>query len=197
MLEDLIATLNTEAVVRDIRQGLFHTGVLTRECGLAATLPRDALKQATPLVKEPGSLLQKSVWELARLAHSDSLLEAAIGMATINSLLEVDEKRRELQGITGPDMGTAWMHAFTGKHDKAEQIFQKLKEQNKLPTSFWMATTHLQLGKTEKALEYFEKAYEEHEVTLIWIKWYTVWYEPVRSDPRYKALLKKMGLPED
>jgi hypothetical protein len=34
--------------------GFFHTGVL-RDCGLAATLLRDALKQEGPLVKEPGS----------------------------------------------------------------------------------------------------------------------------------------------
>jgi hypothetical protein len=39
ILDDLLSTLNTEVGVRDIRQGLFHTGVLTRECGLAATLP--------------------------------------------------------------------------------------------------------------------------------------------------------------
>ena len=42
------------------------------------------------MVKEPGFLLQKTPLELARLAYSPNLLEAAIGMATINSLLEVD-----------------------------------------------------------------------------------------------------------
>lgn len=76
--------------MRDVRQGVFHTGVLTRSCGLAATLPRDALKQDAPLVREPGSLLDKTAGELARLAYSESLPEAAIGMATVNSLLEVD-----------------------------------------------------------------------------------------------------------
>ncbi|GAF99144.1 unnamed protein product, partial [marine sediment metagenome] len=45
ILDDLISQLNPEAPVRDIRQGVFHTGVLTRNCGLAATLPRDALRQ--------------------------------------------------------------------------------------------------------------------------------------------------------
>jgi uncharacterized protein (DUF4213/DUF364 family) len=91
ILDELISTLNFEATVKDIRQGVFHTGVLTRNCGLAATLPRDALRQSPPMVKEPGSLLDKSALELARLAYSESLLEAAIGMATINSLLEIDE----------------------------------------------------------------------------------------------------------
>jgi uncharacterized protein (DUF4213/DUF364 family) len=93
ILDDLLSTLNTEVTVRDLRQGLFHTGVLTRNCGLAATLPRDALRQQQPSVKEPGFLLKKSALELAQMAYSDSVLEAAIGMATINSLLEVDEQR--------------------------------------------------------------------------------------------------------
>jgi uncharacterized protein len=90
IIDDIVSTLNFDAPVRDIRQGVFHTGVLTRYCGLAATLPRDALKQEGPLVKEPGFLMDKTSRDLAHMVSSDSLLEAAIGMATINSLLEVD-----------------------------------------------------------------------------------------------------------
>ena len=90
ILDDLIATLNLAVTVNDIRQGVFHTGVLTVNCGLAASLPRDALRQKPPLVKEPGFLLEKSVSQLTQMAHSESILEAAIGMATINSLLDID-----------------------------------------------------------------------------------------------------------
>ncbi|HOP46603.1 MAG TPA: DUF364 domain-containing protein [Desulfobacteraceae bacterium] len=91
ILDDLISMLDLEAPVKDIRQGVFHTGVMTRYCGLAATLPRDALRQDPPNVKEPGFLTEKSAFELARLAYSESILEASIGVAAINSLLEVDE----------------------------------------------------------------------------------------------------------
>jgi uncharacterized protein (DUF4213/DUF364 family) len=90
VLDDLISTLDFNARVRDIRQGIFHTGVLSRYCGLAATLPKDALRQEGPLVKEPGLLLEKSARDLVQMAHSESILEAAMGMAAINSLLEVD-----------------------------------------------------------------------------------------------------------
>ena len=90
IIDHIISSLNFDAPVKEIRQGVFHTGVLTRYCGLAATLPRDALKQEGPLVKEPGFLLDKTSRDLAQMVYSDSLLEAAIGMATINSLLEVD-----------------------------------------------------------------------------------------------------------
>ena len=93
IFDDLIGSLDLDAKVKDIRQGVLHTAVLTRDCGLASTLPRDALRQQSPLVKEPGSLLEKSVLDLVRMAYSDSILEAAIGMATINSLLKIDDKR--------------------------------------------------------------------------------------------------------
>ena len=115
VLDDLISTLNMEPKVRDIRQGLFHTGVLTRECGLAATLPRDALRQEQPSVKEPGLLLGKSALELARMAYSESILEAAIGMATINSLLEIDERRCE-------DLNASDLIAEKGKDKKVASV---------------------------------------------------------------------------
>ena len=90
ILDDLLSILNFDTAVRDIRQGVFHTGVLTRNCGLAATLPRDALRQAPPMIKNPGFLLNKSPRELVQLAYSQSILEAAMGMAAINSLLEIE-----------------------------------------------------------------------------------------------------------
>ena len=93
ILNNIISTLDLNAEVKDIRQGMFHTGVLTRRCGLAASLPKDALKQSPPMVKEPGRLLEKSASDLVRMSYSNSILEAAIGMASINSLLEIDEAR--------------------------------------------------------------------------------------------------------
>ena len=93
ILDDLLSTLNLEAPVRDIRQGPFQTAVLTRNCGLASTLHDHANHQGKPAVKNAGQLTGKTAAELAQLVYSPSPLEAAIGMATINSLLEVDEKR--------------------------------------------------------------------------------------------------------
>lgn len=90
IIEDILTTLDFNTELKDIRQGVFHTGVLSRYCGVAATLPRDALEQSPPMVREPGTLLDKSPRELAELAFSTQLLEAAMGMAAINSLLEVD-----------------------------------------------------------------------------------------------------------
>ena len=59
ILDDIISTLNLDAPVYDIRQGIFHTGVVTRHCGLAATLPHDALKEKTTHGERTGFLAGK------------------------------------------------------------------------------------------------------------------------------------------
>jgi uncharacterized protein (DUF4213/DUF364 family) len=93
IIDDLLAALNFEATLQDIRQGPFQTAVLSRYCGLASTLRDQEHHHHRPPVTEAGYLLEKSPAELARLVYSESIPEAAIGLATINSLLEVDEAR--------------------------------------------------------------------------------------------------------
>ncbi|MCK4723200.1 MAG: DUF364 domain-containing protein [Dehalococcoidia bacterium] len=93
IINDLLHTLNYDAPVRDIRQGPFQTAVLTRDCGLASTPHDPGLHHSRTPVNEAGLLMEKDVLTLARMAYSQSPLEAAIGMATINSLVEVDEQR--------------------------------------------------------------------------------------------------------
>jgi uncharacterized protein (DUF4213/DUF364 family) len=93
ILDDLLDSLDSRAVVRDIRQGPFQTAVLTRYCGLASTPHDPGPHHSRFAVSEAGHLLEKSSRELAGLAGSESLHEAAIGMAAINSLIEIDEKR--------------------------------------------------------------------------------------------------------
>ena len=92
ILDDLLSTLNFEAEVQEIRQGPFQTAVMTRYCGLATTPHDPGPHLEVAPVKGAGTLLEKSALELAQLVYSSSLIEAAIGMATINSLLEVDEE---------------------------------------------------------------------------------------------------------
>ncbi len=130
ILEHLISTLDMDTPVQDIRQGVFHTAVLTRNCGLAATLPRDALRQAPPLVREPGLLLDRTPLELARMACSDSILEAAIGMAAINSLLEIDEasclERNAAEVIL--EKGEGRNVAIVGHFPFLQRVREKAKE---------------------------------------------------------------------
>ena len=92
IIDELISELIFEVPVRDIRQGPFQTAVLTRNCGLAST-PHDSGPHHNKYpILEAGLLLEKDARDLVLFAKSPSLHEAAIGMATINSLIEVNER---------------------------------------------------------------------------------------------------------
>lgn len=93
IIDELLSGLSYEAPLRDIRQGPFQTAVLTRHCGLASTLNESGHRHEKAPVAEAGSLMDKDARTLAQMVYSPSPLEAAIGMATVNSLLEVDETR--------------------------------------------------------------------------------------------------------
>jgi hypothetical protein len=93
ILDDVIATLKEDAPVREVRVGPFWTAVLSRGCGLASTLGPEEHKHGAVFVGEAGRLTGGSALELIGLVQSDSTLEAGIGLAAINSLLDVDEAR--------------------------------------------------------------------------------------------------------
>ncbi len=95
IINDLLTALDYGATVKDIRLGPFWTAVLSRNCGLASTphgLDHYHIDFPAP-VKDAGHLMEKDALGLARMARSHSEMQAAIGMATINSLIEIEEAR--------------------------------------------------------------------------------------------------------
>lgn len=94
-IEDLLGSLEADAPVRRVLVGAFWTAVLLDteppRCGLASTLRGQAHEDGSP-VPEAGRLLEASGRELAQLLCSARSLEASIGMAALNALLEVDEE---------------------------------------------------------------------------------------------------------
>jgi uncharacterized protein (DUF4213/DUF364 family) len=93
ILEDLLGQLSDDAPVRSVLVGAHWTVVCSRYCGLASTVleekPHDHVRVR---VRDAGCLHLKSARELAEYARSDNPLEASIGVAAINSLLQVDER---------------------------------------------------------------------------------------------------------
>ena len=130
IIDDLIPVINYEASVRDIRQGPFQTAVLTRYCGLASTPHESGPHHSRKPVSEAGQLLNKTARDLACMARSDSLYEAAIGMAAINSLIEVNEK--ECQELNARDLiaerGKEKRVAIVGHFPFVSQLREVVKE---------------------------------------------------------------------
>lgn len=90
ILDHLLSSLREDFPVCAVLVGLHWTVVCSRYCGMAAT---QAIKEdhGHGKVRDVGHLHRKSARELAELAYSAQPQEAAIGVAAINSMLEVDE----------------------------------------------------------------------------------------------------------
>jgi len=91
--------------------------------------------------------------------------------------------------------GICLAYAKMGKAKEAHQVLNELMERSKhtpiRPTS--VALIYFALGDNDTGFTWLEKAYEEHGYRMSRLK-VTPEFDSVRSDPRFKLMLKKMNL---
>jgi hypothetical protein len=58
-----------------------------------------------------------------------------------------------------------------------------------------VALVYAALGDKDSAFLWLEKAYEDKSSFMTTLKYWTV-FDPLRSDPRFKDLLRRVGLQE-
>jgi len=105
------------------------------------------------------------------------------------------EKEKNVLGRSHPaaEMAIGIVHALMGRREEAEKTLELFKKTRVAP--FMVATLYFALGDKDHGFEWMDKAIEERDV---WLRYLSA--SPaldllnVRSDPRYKALLIKMGL---
>lgn len=91
LIDDLIASLpDREYKVREVRVGYLWIGAVTKNCGLA----KNYGGPYTPAPEGFGELEKLGCSRLLSYARSWNFLEAGIGIATLNSLLDVRGKRK-------------------------------------------------------------------------------------------------------
>ncbi len=91
LINDLVNNIEKDAPVRNILIGAHWTAISSLRCGMASTVMSQK-PHGEDLVQGAGSLHQKSARELTAYLLSDNTLEASIGLAALNSLLEIPEK---------------------------------------------------------------------------------------------------------
>jgi uncharacterized protein (DUF4213/DUF364 family) len=90
ILDDVIESLPKGfTVTKEIHVCAHWTAVLSKDCGLASTVKEEGHPHRG--VRDVGDLTEKSAFEIALYSRSENLLEASIGMAAINSLIEINE----------------------------------------------------------------------------------------------------------
>ena len=89
----------------------------------------------------------------------------------------------------------ARVYALAGKRAKAQEILDDLKKRSdqEYISAFNVALIYSALDEKDRAFEWLEKAIEERDFSLLFIK-VDPELDSLRSDPRLTELLKKMGL---
>ncbi|MCJ7581542.1 MAG: FlgO family outer membrane protein, partial [Candidatus Aminicenantes bacterium] len=90
----------------------------------------------------------------------------------------------------------AYAYYDSGQVIEARQIIKEMEqlyEESDIGNiAYFTARTYLQLDEMDQFLNWLEKAYESHDPFLIVLN-SSFDFEPVRQDPRFKSILKKMG----
>jgi len=94
-----------------------------------------------------------------------------------------------------------WMlghaYAVAGKTAEARKILDDLhalaKKQYIQPYGF--AVIHTGLGENDEAFEWLERAYQDRNAWMVFLQ-VVPWLDPLRSDPRFQDLLRRMNFPK-
>jgi TolB-like protein len=105
----------------------------------------------------------------------------------------------ELAGAADTDiqLDLGFAYAVSGRQDEARRILanlQQLHQQGIVPAAS-LAALHGALGESNEAFVWLEKAYQERDPQLTYLKAGRR-FEPLREDPRFGPFVRRVGLPD-
>jgi TolB-like protein/predicted Ser/Thr protein kinase len=114
--------------------------------------------------------------------HDELLADQRQRIAHDPDRVEAFERGLEEGGYEGAQRGIA--EVLAARYEKSEYA-----------SAMGIALRYLDAGDYDMAIDWFEKAYENYEPDMPYIG--LPLYDPLRSDPRFQDLLRRMGLPVD
>jgi adenylate cyclase len=109
-----------------------------------------------------------------------------------DALREIEQESPEPE--SGRTAGLAMVYFALGRRADSDAALKKLEAESGEDWPFGMAETHAYRGEADKALQWLDRAYT-HKDELHLIKGDPM-FDKIDRDPRYKAFLRKMNLPE-
>jgi serine/threonine protein kinase/tetratricopeptide (TPR) repeat protein len=95
-----------------------------------------------------------------------------------------------------------WVYAVSGRRARALKIAKEFKDlsAHAYVDSYSVAMIYAGLGMKKEAFQWLERGYEERGSGMPYLAvdpyWYELHSDELRSDPRYKDLLHRIGLPQ-
>jgi eukaryotic-like serine/threonine-protein kinase len=123
-----------------------------------------------------------------------SLVYQAKGMCkeAIDEAVRAFETNGEVEGAQALRRGFAEGGCLGADRRALEHDRERAKHEYVTATSF--AEDYMRLGDKEEAFKYLEKGYQERDEGLTYLAVDPL-YDPLRSDPRFQNLLRRMNLP--
>ncbi len=120
---------------------------------------------------------------------------AYTGKKMFEDAIAENERWGRLTGNTvKADIALAQIYAAAGRTGDAQKIIQKVTVDELTANDYrGMALIYASMQETDKAFEWLEKSYEMHEESLCSLP-VDPKLQSLRSDPRFRILLKKIGL---
>lgn len=121
---------------------------------------------------------------------------------SLEALGRFDEARREYEegrklsgGVAGPSFGLGHLEASSGNEAAARRMLGELIEarSNRVVSAWGIAALHASLGDVDDAFRWLEVAVGERAAGLIFLRVHPR-LDPIRQDPRYQGLLRRVGL---
>ncbi len=105
------------------------------------------------------------------------------------------EKWRRIDDVPGSWAIEAYVYGRSGQQVEARRALEKLQHLNRRrqmdPAA--IALAYVGVDNKDEAFAWLQKAYLEHSNALTGLKVDPI-YDPLRSDPRFRALLRRIGL---
>ncbi len=92
-------------------------------------------------------------------------------------------------------IGATWLAYFfavTGQEEEALELLEELEGSNARPSE--IAAVYAGLGEIDQAFEWLDRTVEPGELDNFWLHWSDTEYDPLRDDPRFHDLLRRMNL---
>jgi TolB-like protein/DNA-binding winged helix-turn-helix (wHTH) protein/Flp pilus assembly protein TadD len=129
-------------------------------------------------------------------SRAGMMTQAYVEKGWFKEALAFMESRRRLASDGAWTWATlAYVYGRSGQPVQARRALMKLQELNRHqqidPAPF--VTAYIGMGDKDQAFAWLEKAYSQHSYALITLK-VEPSYDPLRSDPRFQDLIRRVGL---
>jgi tetratricopeptide (TPR) repeat protein len=90
-----------------------------------------------------------------------------------------------------------YVYGMTGRREEARRILEGLERRlvSEYVSPVDQGMLYWSLGEEEKAMDLLERGFEEGDFRLVLLK-ASPWFDPLRSNPRFQDLLRRMNFPD-